>query len=52
MMGFREIRTRERMTEEDERKQNYKKIKPQSEMSVEELNQMINDVFSSLRNED
>lgn len=36
-MGFREIRTRERITEKDEREYGYLKIKPKTEKPAEEL---------------
>jgi hypothetical protein len=42
---FREIRTSERITEVDENKINYNRIKPESEMSIEEINSLINGIF-------
>jgi hypothetical protein len=52
---FREIRTTERITEEDmrrrEREQNYLKIKPETEMSMAEINEFWNQVFQQAHDE-
>ena len=43
---FREIRTAERITEEDERKnRGYLKIKPETDMTVEECTTFWNSLF-------
>ena len=52
-MRFREIRTRERIERitYDKQKQNeeegYKKIKPETDMTIEEANAFIENLFSS-----
>ncbi len=51
MMRFREIRTSEKITDKVETNQNYKKIKSQNELSIEELNQIVNNIFEQFGNE-
>lgn len=50
-MRFREVRTRERITDLDERrkdeKNNYLKIKPEVELSTVELLKMCNDIWKA-----
>ena len=40
---FREIRKREKITERDKKKENYKQIKPEEEMSLAEMFNFIDD---------
>ena len=43
---FREIRTAERITEEDERKnREYSKIRPETDITVEECTEFWNSLF-------
>lgn len=47
---FREIRVRERMSEQDEKKEfGYMKIKPEREMSEDECNAIIMEIFEQAR---
>ena len=46
---FREIRTRERITEQDEKNKEYLKIKPEVERSKEELSMMVLEIFQSVK---
>lgn len=51
MMGFREIRTSEKIetvSEKKEQNENYKKIKPQNELSIEEMNGFIENLFKQV----
>ena len=52
---FREIRTVERITEEDERRKreqlNYLKIKPEAEMSMAEVKSFWDQVFQQAHDE-
>ena len=43
---FREIRTTEKFTEEDNRNKAYLNIKPERTMTIEEMNNMINLIWS------
>lgn len=46
---FREIRTQEKITEQDEKKKEYLKIKPEVERSKEELSMMVFEIFQSVK---
>ena len=49
---FREIRTSERITEEDKRRNEaYRNIKPEKEISYEELNKLVLEMFNQAANE-
>ena len=52
-MGFREIRTAERITEADERRRreennNWRKIKPERYMTDEEMNETFQMIFGQV----
>ncbi len=49
MMGFREIKTKERLTEKDQKNdksyKNFKQIKSQTGMTIDEAIQFMGDLF-------
>jgi len=46
---FREIRTEEKITEQDEKNKEYLKIKPEVERSKKELSMMVMEIFQNLK---